>query len=208
MKKSQHVSGSSGWNREHVFAKSLGGYGESGPGADAHHLFASDNKVNGTRSNSKFGEVTNGTQVKDSLGNLTDNYTSGSTFEPCDEAKGEVARAVLYMSVMYYNTGYSTNVTNCFTSLQTCLDWNNEFPPTNREIRRNNVIYNDFQHNRNPFIDHPEFADMIYDVSYSGPGALEDNEPSISITSNLSLSLPSQSFKYFTLSKLFFILSL
>lgn len=189
MKKSQHVSGSSGWNREHVFAKSLGGYGESGPGADAHHLFASDNKVNGTRSNSKFGEVTNGTQVKDSLGNLTDNYTSGSTFEPCDEAKGEVARAVLYMSVMYYNTGYSTNVTNCFTSLQTCLDWNNEFPPTNREIRRNNVIYDDFQHNRNPFIDHPEFADMIYDVSYSGPGALEDNEPSISITSNLSLEI-------------------
>lgn len=189
MKKSQHVSGSSGWNREHVFAKSLGGYGESGPGADAHHLFASDNKVNGTRSNSKFGEVTNGTQVKDSLGNLTDNYTSGSTFEPCDEAKGEVARAVLYMSVMYYNTGYSTNVTNCFTSLQTCLDWNNEFPPTDREIRRNNVIYEDFQHNRNPFIDHPEFADMIYDTSYSGPGALEDSVPSISITSNLSLEV-------------------
>ena len=47
-------------------------------------------------------------------------------------------------------------------------------PVDNYEVNRNNIIYEDYQHNRNPFIDHPEFIIMIYDKEYNGPGALLD----------------------------------
>jgi len=42
------------------------------------------------------------------------------------------------------------------------LEWHEEDPVDAREIRRNNIIFEDYQGNRNPFIDHPEFADMIW----------------------------------------------
>jgi endonuclease I len=35
-------------------------------------------------------------------------------------------------------------------------------PPDTFEQRRNQVIYDQFQHSRNPFIDHPEWATSIY----------------------------------------------
>lgn len=42
------------------------------------------------------------------------------------------------------------------------LQWNAEDPVSTFEMRRNDVIWNDWQHNRNPFIDHPEWAAQVY----------------------------------------------
>jgi endonuclease I len=39
-------------------------------------------------------------------------------------------------------------------------------------MNRNNLIDQKYQHNRNPYIDHPEFLEMIYSKDYTGPGAL------------------------------------
>ena len=46
-----------------------------------------------------------------------------------------------------------------------------------KEIDRNNAIYNDYQHNRNPFVDYPEYARMIWDPSWSVTEQPDPNEP-------------------------------
>ncbi len=179
--KTAHVSGSLGWNREHTYPDSKI---TSPADADNLHIFASDNKVNGTRGNKLFGIVTPkdaSTDVQDSLGNTIDAYTNSTLFEPPNAAKGEVARATLYL-----NTAYGYSITGNFTSESLCLDWAKNYPVTNREIYRNNTVYS-LQGNRNPYIDHPEFIDMVYDPSYSGSGALNDTGESVEPTS-LSLS--------------------
>lgn len=159
---------SNGWNREHSYPDSkMSGASDS----DNHIIFASDGKVNGIRGNKRLGIVNDHSDpVIDSYGEATDCYTTSSVFEPCDEAKGEVARATLYASVMY-----GLSITGNFTSLDLCLEWNEEFPVSDREIYRNNTVYT-LQNNRNPFVDHPEFARMIFDDSYDGPGALEGTD--------------------------------
>lgn len=155
--KSAHASGNAAntWNREHTYPQSKI---SKEAAKDSILIFADDWKTNGARSNYVFGEVAHNssTAVKDSANRVTANYRQGSTFEPCDAAKGEVARATLYTYVVY---GHS--VTGNFTSLDLCLKWNREFPVTSWEILRNNRNYS-VQRNRNPFIDHPEFADLLF----------------------------------------------
>ena len=155
--KNAHVSGNAAnkWNKEHTYPQSKI---SSDAKRDSIHIFADDWKTNGARSNYQFSEVAHNssTAVKDSGNRVTANYKSGSYFEPCDAAKGEVARATLYIYVKY---GHS--VTGNFSSLDLCLKWNREFPVTTWEILRNNRNYSE-QHNRNPFIDHPEFADLMF----------------------------------------------
>lgn len=153
--KSAHVNGANTWNREHTYPQSKI---SKDAAKDSILIFADDWKTNGARSNYVFGEVAHNssTAVKDSANRVTANYRQGSTFEPCDAAKGEVARATLYTYVVY---GHS--VTGNFTSLDICLKWNKEFPVTSWEILRNNRNYS-VQGNRNPFIDHPEFADLLF----------------------------------------------
>lgn len=155
--KNAHVSGNAAnkWNKEHTYPQSKI---SSNAKKDSIHIFADDWKTNGARSNYQFSEVAHNssTAVKDSGNRVTANYKSGSYFEPCDAAKGEVARATLYIYVKY---GHS--VTGNFSSLDLCLKWNREFPVTTWEILRNNRNYSE-QHNRNPFIDHPEFADLMF----------------------------------------------
>ena len=151
------------WNREHSFPQSL--FGKSYPmKGDSNHVFADDHTTNATRSNYKYNDLENKTSfaVKDSAGLYTANFKSGENFEPMDAVKGQVARATLYMATRYASAdGVSLKVTDNFKSLSLCLAWNDEFPPTSWEITRNNRVY-EIQGNRNPFIDHPEFARMIF----------------------------------------------
>jgi len=155
--KSAHVAGSTGWNREHSFAKSL--FGESAPAVnDNHHIFADDNKTNGQRGNKPFNELNPSTSTRsiDSYGNTTDNYYTGSYFMPNDLAKGEVARATMYM-----NTRYGYSITLNFYSVELMLQWHLEHPVTNREVYRNNTVQS-LQKNRNPYIDHGDWACKVY----------------------------------------------
>lgn len=152
------------WNREHTYPQSkISGDARS----DNHLIFASDKDVNNARGNHKLGEVSNhSSPVYDAFDEPTDCYLVGDIFEPCDAAKGEVARATMYAAVKY-----GLSIEGNITSTELCLNWNEQFPVTNREIYRNNTVYT-LQKNRNPFIDHPEFARMCFDSSYDGPGAL------------------------------------
>ena len=95
-------------------------------------------------------------------------------FEPIDEYKGDFARALMYMSVRYYSedgSWGSSDMTNKSEIKQWAINmlmrWNEQDPVSDKEKERNETIYNDYQHNRNPFIDHPDYARMIWDPTWS-----------------------------------------
>ncbi|MFP4959663.1 endonuclease I family protein [Bacillus subtilis] len=155
------------WNREHVWAKSHGDFGTSkGPGTDIHHLRPADVQVNSTRGNMDFDN--GGTEYAKAPGN----YYDGDSWEPRDDVKGDVARMLFYMAVRYEgDDGYPDLELNDKTGngsapyhgkQSVLLEWNKQDPVDDRERKRNEIIYEKYQHNRNPFIDHPEWADEIW----------------------------------------------
>lgn len=164
------------WNREHVWAKSHGDFGTAmGPGTDLHHLRPADPRTNSTRSNLDFDN--GGEEIEYAPGNFYDS----DSFEPRDEVKGDVARMVMYMAVRYEGDQYVDlelnekleNGKNPFHGKQSVLvEWSEQDPPDEFEKTRNDVIYEDFQHNRNPFIDHPEWVKEIW-----GDGAENPEDP-------------------------------
>lgn len=158
------------WNREHCYPQSKLKDGDESLGADAHkanissdiaNLFAEDVVVNETRSNNSFGDLDTSVEkffIVDSLGKTTDTYSWMGYVEPTDIAKGEVARANLYMILMYpENCALTEN-----GPIETFLEWNLAFPPNvERDVLRNQTIF-EYQHNRNPFIDDPDFGCRIW----------------------------------------------
>ena len=155
------------WNREHVWAKSHGGFGTAtGPGTDVHHLRPEDVTVNSTRSNLDFDN--GGTAVAQ----CADCWSDADSFEPRDAVKGDVARMILYMAIRYEGgDGWPDLEPNQSTGngsapyigrLSVLLAWNAGDPPDAFEMRRNDRIHTTWQHNRNPFIDHPEWANAIF----------------------------------------------
>lgn len=159
--KTAHVSGNTAatWNREHTYPQSK----ISGSALDDnHHIFADDWKTNSTRGNYRFGIVStknSSTQVKDSSNLVTDNYVAGGFFEPNDAAKGEVARATLYMNTLY---GYTLD--GNFQSNELAVLWALQYPPTNRDMQRNNRVYTN-QGNRNPYIDSRDYICLVYGMT-------------------------------------------
>lgn len=154
---SEYVDGK-GWNREHVWPKSLGGFGTSGGGSDLHHIRPSESVINSTRNNNKYGETTG----KDVIGNLSNElggYYGNGIFEPLDNVKGDVARICLYVYVRWGGTsGYTCNdLTKVFTDIDTLLYWCEIDPVDTWEMGRNEVVHG-IQGNRNVFIDYPELA--------------------------------------------------
>lgn len=173
-----NTSGIKVWNKEHIWAKSNGFNTKGLPAySDLHHLRASDWKCNNIRSNNPFANVsshTSSTAVQDyTQSRKTDNYSSGGVFEPRDKDKGDVARALFYMATRYYNGDGSGGTNLSLTTgtdssggkwgyLDTLLAWHEADPVDEFEAHRNDLIYEQFQHNRNPYIDHPEYARSVF----------------------------------------------
>ncbi|MFN5417715.1 MAG: endonuclease [Flavobacteriia bacterium] len=160
------------YNREHTWPQSWFN-SEAGAVSDLFHVYPTDGKVNGERDNFPYGNVgttiyfqsTNGGK----LGITTDLGYNTVVFEPIDEYKGDVARNYFYMSTRYYSEDFNwTSSAATIKSeikaweLNVLLTWHHQDPVSSKETARNNVIYNSYQHNRNPFIDHPEWADSIW----------------------------------------------
>ncbi|WP_378176049.1 endonuclease [Aquimarina sp. SS2-1] len=150
--------GSTDWNREHVYPKSLGNpnLGTSGPGADAHHLRPADVQRNSSRGSRKFAD-----------GSGNSGTTTQGHWYPGDEFKGDVARMMMYMYIRYgnrclpSNVGIGTAVSGDANMIQLFLEWNAEDPVSQLELQRNPILEN-LQGNRNPFIDNPAFATQIW----------------------------------------------
>lgn len=166
------------WNREHVWAKSHGFNDDKYTAySDAHHLRASEKTINSSRNNSYFAEVTNPTGT-DEYGNK---WTS-SVFEPRDEVKGDVARILFYMVTRYHDSELTLTLDNTgnygneptLGMLDTLVKWHYEDPVSETEIKRNEVVYQ-YQGNRNPYIDHPEFVYYLYQDESKALGITESN---------------------------------
>ena len=181
------------WNREHVFAKSLANpslvanSSSAGPGTDVHNLRAADSQKNTQRSNRLF--------IDDS--GVESKVTNDGYFYPGDEWKGDVARIVMYMYLRYPSQCEAMNSATGSADYSpngdmpdVFLEWNEEDPVSALELTRNDVI-SSYQGNRNPFIDNPYLATMIW----NGPAADDiwatlsvSNHTENSITLSLSLA--------------------
>ena len=210
-------------NREHVWAKHGGDTfpATTGPGADAHHLRPTESLLNNARSNYGFGivEQSNANAVKEAgslnYGSTADelcylgSYGGSKLFYPAKGYRGATARILFYMQVrwgdennLYFVDGISSSNGKGIGKISDLMRWHLEEPPTDEEIRRNNVVAN-IQGNRNPFIDHPEYAEMIYcngyDNSYSNKlqniveevGGYLDNDNEKETPTSLTLSVNS-----------------
>lgn len=168
-------SGTGKWNREHIWPQSRGGFANGTPDlpdginvfilsnandilsghADAHHLRAEDATENSTRNNKDYGQDYNGP-----LNN------KGSW-------KGDVARALFYMTVRYNGLTLVSGNPNDTTKMQlgdldSLIKWHSLDPRDDFEMNRNNYIYT-WQENRNPFIDLPELVDYLWGTKKGMP---------------------------------------
>ena len=155
---SQYNSGS-GWNREHVWPQSLGGFKKSGPGSDLHHIRPTENRTNSNRGNQLYGNVSGGKTSTGNLSSLVGGTYDGTYFEPLDNVKGDVARICLYVYVRWGgDSSYACgNLNKVFKDVDTLLEWCELDPVDTWEMGRNEVVYG-IQGNRNVFIDYPELA--------------------------------------------------
>lgn len=164
-------------NREHSFPKSW--FDDKSPMvSDAFHIYPTDGKVNGQRSNFPYGECANGTTLPSSngvqalgkFGTSTFPGYSGKVFEPVDEYKGDLARTYFYMAAAYNDkiSTWSSDMLagNAYPAYKTwalnlLLKWHRQDAVSEKETDRNDAVYG-FQNNRNPFIDHPELVEYIW----------------------------------------------
>lgn len=171
--KTSFGNGEYDWNREHVWSKSHGGFGDNPPeGTDLFHLRPCDASVNSAKNNRDFDEGI--VEYIDNSG-ATGCYTDTDIWEPQDVFKGNVARAIFYMAVRYEGDNGEQDlemVNYVFSSpsgepfygnMDILMQWHEEDPVDSREQQRNDDIYYTYQGNRNPFIDHPEYAALIWD---------------------------------------------
>lgn len=196
-----HGGSQSDFNCEHSFPKSW--FDDSSPMvSDYFHLYPTYVPVNGQRSNYPYGECANGKKYSNEalgkLGTCTFPGYSGKVFEPDDEYKGDLARSYFYMATRYDNNFKSFHsdmlAGNNYPgykewAINLLLKWHRQDPVSQKEIDRNNKIYKNWQHNRNPFIDYPQLAEYIWGdkigepFTFSSSAIDENNFASVGITS-------------------------
>lgn len=170
------------YNREHTTPASW--FNDASPMySDLFNVYPSDGYVNNRRSNYPYGEVSSPPPYTSSNGSKVGNCSfagyTGTVFEPIDEFKGDLARTYFYMATRYENlvatwpsnssecaAFYAGNNTTTFKTWAVNLlySWHVNDPVSQKEIDRNNAVYA-YQHNRNPYIDHPEWVGAIWGPS-------------------------------------------
>lgn len=167
------------YNREHSFPRSW--FGDASPmDTELFHIYPTDGYVNGKRGSYPYGEVSAPTWTSSNGSKLGPNITagySGTVFEPIDEYKGDFARTYFYMATRYEDiiSNWNSVVLDGSTypvytewHLDMLIRWHEEDPVSQKETDRNNAIY-DIQHNRNPFIDHPEYVASVWGIATTAP---------------------------------------
>lgn len=173
-------------NCEHTWPQSLGATGTAR--SDIHHLYPCDSNANNIRGNLPFG-IVSGTPNWQQGGSKRGTNSNGVlVFEPRDERKGDIARSIIYFAIRYNNPS-----SPFFDNQEEVLkQWNNEFSVTDREYIRNTGIAS-VQVKRNPFVDHPEFANRIYSISSNqqSPVYYSFIYPStINVNNNQNINIP------------------
>lgn len=131
------------YNTEHVYPRSLLDTGISE--ADLHLLRVCDISINTLRGNNPF------------IAGSGTYSSSGTGFYPGDDWRGDVARIILYVHLRYNEPFDDVG------SLSLFLDWNATDPVVDNGIEDNrNAVISGAQGNRNPFVDNPYLATLIW----------------------------------------------
>lgn len=144
------IPSSNRMNCEHTWPQSKGATGIAK--SDLHHLYPVDSKRNSIRGNYPFCEVVSVTSG-DEHSALGQSASGTKCFEPPQVHKGNVARSMFYFAVRYGHTIDQEQ-------LRFFNQWNAEDPVDSLEQQRTEAIES-VQGNRNPFVDHPEFASLL-----------------------------------------------
>ncbi|MBC8190756.1 MAG: endonuclease [FCB group bacterium] len=177
------------YNREHSWPKSW--FNDVAPmNTDIFHVVPSDGYVNGQRGNYPYGEVSSPTWTSANgcqKGPNTYPGYSGTVFEPIDAYKGDFARIYFYMSTRYLNEDSNWPGSDMADgaqlepwALDMMMEWHADDPVSQKELDRNDANY-EIQDNRNPFVDHPAYVDLIW-----GDPPVLPNPPSNLEASNIS----------------------
>lgn len=192
----KYSGGNNFYNREHTWPNSYGFPDDNSsnyPYTDCHQLFLCDISYNGARGSNIFDDCTSGctsyvTDTHDGLSGVNYRFNSSPIggWETWDHRKGDIARAMFYMDLRYEGdtgsepdliltddpalilasqTGNNEDV-GYMGLLTTLLAWHEADPVDDKERHRNDVVFQ-YQHNRNPFIDHPEWVDLLYGDGYT-----------------------------------------
>ena len=124
---------------------------------DLHHLYPSNSRANSSRGNLIFAEV-NGDVINEECTTSHRGQAYGSSetaFEPPDQHKGDVARALFYFSTRYNHPIGPLEE-------EFLKRWHNQDPVDEAERTRHEKVY-EAQKNRNPYIDAPELVDLVSD---------------------------------------------
>ena len=194
-----------GWNREHMMPQSTF-YSNYPMYSDLFYVVPTDARINQLRSNYPYGIVgstiyytfTNSSRIGNSA--IPGSTYTGRVYEPINEFKGDVARSLLYFAVRYegklgtFNFNNNANPASDTNPLDgteersfdpayiaMLLQWHNQDPVSQKEIDRNNAVYN-LQKNRNPFIDNPTWVNAIWGQT---PDAITPQTPmNLAVTQN------------------------
>jgi uncharacterized protein YjdB/endonuclease I len=190
----------SSWNKEHVWPNSRGAGENAGyAGTDPQVIRPTNTSDNSSRSNYMYGETTNPSQA-----NGWDPNSFGY-----NGARGEAARIIFYAATRYYNKAsgaggsykgsasgltLTNNLMDATTNatmgkLSTLLTWNNTYAVTRAETYRNDYLTG-VNYARNPFIDHPDWANYIWDANGVRTTAYT---PAVTSSSSASTSYASSS---------------
>lgn len=143
-------------------------------------------------------------------GKFVDN-TNITVMEPIDEFKGDVARAFFYFATCYqnrmsnfYNSSNTSSVKVMFDGsnnkvfsdgfLNQLVAWHIMDPVSDRERDINNLIYYAHQNNRNPYIDHPEWVQTVWNINMDTEDFMyqERNDVLVYTTSNKTVGVKLQ----------------
>jgi len=157
------------FNREHTFPVSW--FNDASPmNTDLNHIYPTDAWVNQQRGNWPYGTVASAawtSQNGGKRGPCTWPNCSGTVFEPIDLYKGDLARGHLYMLTRYLNESPTWPAPILASGAflpwaeSLLLAWHEQDPVSDKERARNDSVYV-VQGNRNPYIDHPEWATFIW----------------------------------------------
>mmetsp|Transcript_19559 Transcript_19559/g.59193 ORF Transcript_19559/g.59193 Transcript_19559/m.59193 type:complete len:609 (+) Transcript_19559:178-2004(+) len=171
-----------GWNREHIWPKSFGVGHDGVDMSDIVNLMPADETVNAERGNRYFAGCLADDSSTERPGSAeapeTASCYDGDAWEPPPSMKGDVARVLFYMSIRYNGMGEENvedlqlsdcpcKYANTMGRLSDLLLWHDADPVDDAEVTRNTAVCSRYQHNRNPFVDHPSLVSQLFDAPES-----------------------------------------
>ncbi len=180
--------GDSGWNREHLWPQSYGLDGVEPSYSDLFNLRACDGNVNSSRGNKFFdwSDVNSPNYRFPAHTEAPLCSTDTDSWQPPASQRGDIARSMFYLVTRYTgdiagepalaltdNAALITSANAYMGKLSVLLEWHFADPVDAAEQLRNDRIYSLYQHNRNPFVDHPEWVNLAITPAHTNPPILK-----------------------------------